>query len=154
MKMYTLIAYRPSHTSYSRGCVMGWSSSDHAVFYSTDPKSIEDRIVMLMGANEDDSDYGDYEFTLVVNGYPVSTYETPQWIGGEDFQYEDVLEDEGEGILANAKRRFDEGRVWRKAEKERLAALTAVKAKAAEEKRIEENDRKEFERLQKKFAGA
>ena len=151
MTWYTLVAYRPDHTSYSRGCLMGSSSSDLKTFYSIDREAIIRQIEVLMAANEGDDDFGTYEFVVVVDGYPVGSDENPQWIGQHPEEFPVNSEVEGETIIAKARENHRKNTDARQKERERLVKLEIERQKKKAEAEREKLDRAEFERLRKKF---
>lgn len=155
-RKYILIAYRPDHTDYRRGCNMGSSSSDLQVVNSTDDDFISTRIANLLLENQGNRDYAEYEFVLYVDGqhYDVSTSFGVAVDG--DYPYDEGAEAEAIRIYNLALEKRNEILLERK----RLAEEALIKAEA--EKRInklkaeEEKEQREYEqylKLRNKYEG-
>lgn len=72
----TLIAYRPDHDDYCRGCYMGGSSSDLRItaYNVVNPNrgnlyDIAEEIANISMLNKDDRDYADYNWYILIEGH-------------------------------------------------------------------------------------
>lgn len=150
MKTYTVIAYKDESTDYCRGCVMNRYGPDLKIFISNNIEEIVEKVADYtakeLGINEDD-----YYYTILINGklYGWTDNEIENYVNIDDAEtkiYEE-LENESARILSQIiteRQNIRDKRKELKIEEEKKRILQIAHQKEIEEK-------KEFERLKKKF---
>jgi len=145
---FTLIAYRPDGADYCRGCLMEQSSSEFSLSTADSADAIAQNWARLRFDAPQGREYGDTEYTLLLNGRPED----------EDYALEHP------DMMASGELRKEVHRLT----EQHLAALHAAQAqaqaRAAEQARVQQEadeaerqlareavERAEFARLQAKF---
>jgi len=139
---YTIIAYRPEGADYCRGCLMDSSSSDHAIRYcETEQEAAEAIAGYRFESNHSGREYASWETTLLIDGRNyVETDEYPDAFDRVEAQAQQHLQRLEQEHREEEQRQKD-AEARRKQEKKRQDEIAA-----------EETDRREYERLTRKYA--
>lgn len=123
----TIVAYRPDHTDYCRGCRMGSTESDMECQTFDTTREATEFLAKYMAKNKirDIYEYAEYDFTFVVNG-----------LDEMDWEPDSVEQNIQRRIFVAAIRQSDE--IATKYEEDKAA-------KEAEDKRIKEEKTRELE---------
>ncbi len=135
--LYTLVTYLSNGDYYCRGCEVGRSSSTFDIDVSHDINDIVESWGKKLYEGRDPDIYGDWEFTLLINGAP-----TDMWLpeGTDTFALRQEIKD---NAIAYCQSLLDDDQRVKEAK-----ARKAAEAQAAEQLRIAgEREAKEREQL-------